>query len=118
MRSQSNSNSSSEERESNVYTAKGKQQDLVRVIHKPKSDSSSSGSREKERNYKPAFKRQKELAKRKPSKSGSPKIGLQNQRGRQLPLKNKQIESKKNVQNQNEKTAAFIERMRPKPLEK
>lgn len=88
MKMRSQSNSSSEEAE-NVYTVKGKDQQLVRVINRSKSNSSSGGSLEKEKSYKPSLKQQRERGKRKGSTSGSPKIGLQNQRGRQGPAKNR-----------------------------
>lgn len=117
MKMRSHSNSSSEGAEE-AYNAKGKAQDLVRVVRRP--ESSSSGSREKEKSFKPMYKQQRDLGKRKASTSGSPKVGLQNQRGRQAQIKSKQgaNEFKKNRQGSNEKTAAFIERMRPKPLDK
>ena len=121
MRLRSRSNSSEEEADTGAK-AGGISSALVRVVHKSKSKSNSTSdhSVEKGQSYKPIYQRQRDAAKRKGSTSGSPKIGLLNQRGRQVPVKNRPTanEQRKSAQAVAEKTAAFIERMRPKPLEK
>ena len=58
------------------------------LIHDVVEDNSDH-SLEKGQAYKPIYQRQRDAAKRKASTSGSPKIGLLNQRGRQVPVKNR-----------------------------